>query len=103
MPDDLLENARQQAKLAESSIRGAALLRIARAESAADVPRARRTLLEGLDIIRNLPSSRSEHLLGEARGVAAVSIPGRCFTKQTGDMVYTMAENSWLSQLWLDA
>src|SRR5438105_12499383 len=32
-----------------------------------------------------------------------VSKPGRCFTKQTGDMVYTMAENSWLSQLWLDA
>ena len=32
-----------------------------------------------------------------------MSIPGRCFTKQTGDMVYTMAENSWLSQLWLDA
>jgi hypothetical protein len=32
-----------------------------------------------------------------------VSIPGRCFTKQTGDMVYTMAENSWLSLLWLDA
>jgi hypothetical protein len=25
-------------------------------------------------------------------------IPGRCFTKQTGDMVYTMAENSWLSR-----
>ncbi len=23
--------------------------------------------------------------------------PGRCFTKQTGDVVYTMAENSWLS------
>jgi hypothetical protein len=32
-----------------------------------------------------------------------VSVLGRCFTKQTGDMVYTMAENSWLSQLWLDA
>jgi hypothetical protein len=75
MPDDLLENARRQAKLAESSIRGAALLRIARAESAADVPRARRTLLEGLDIIRNLPSSKREHLLGEARGVAAAVSP----------------------------
>ena len=37
------------------------------------------------------------------QGAAGVSIPGRCFTKQTGDMVYTMAENSWLSQLWLDA
>ena len=32
-----------------------------------------------------------------------MSKPGRCFTKQTGDMVYTMAENSWLSQLWLNA
>lgn len=32
-----------------------------------------------------------------------MSIPGTCFTKQTGDMVYTMAENSWLSQLWLGA
>jgi hypothetical protein len=36
-------------------------------------------------------------------GSGMLSIPGRCFTKQTGDMVYTMAENSWLSQLWLDA
>jgi hypothetical protein len=38
-----------------------------------------------------------------ARGAELLSIPGRCFTKQTGDMVYTMAENSWLSQLWLGA
>ena len=36
-------------------------------------------------------------------GAASVSVLGTCFTKQTGDMVYTMAENSWLSQLWLDA
>ncbi|MGB7265970.1 MAG: hypothetical protein WBC92_10690 [Terracidiphilus sp.] len=36
-------------------------------------------------------------------GAPDLSIPGTCFTKQTGDMVYTMAENSWLSQLWLDA
>jgi hypothetical protein len=32
-----------------------------------------------------------------------MSVLGRCFTNWTGDMVYTMAENSWLSQLWLDA
>jgi hypothetical protein len=38
-----------------------------------------------------------------ALGAELLSIPGRCFTKQTGDMVYTMAENSWLSQLWLGA
>jgi len=36
-------------------------------------------------------------------GGGLMSKPGTCFTKQTGDMVYTMAENSWLSQLWLDA
>jgi hypothetical protein len=39
----------------------------------------------------------------KGRGNVTVSKPGRCFTKQTGDMVYTMAENSWLSQLWLHA
>ena len=38
-----------------------------------------------------------------ARGALTLSVLGTCFTKQTGDMVYTMAENSWLSQLWLDA
>jgi hypothetical protein len=38
-----------------------------------------------------------------ARGTELLSVLGTCFTKQTGDMVYTMAENSWLSQLWLDA
>ena len=37
------------------------------------------------------------------RGANHLSVPGRWFTKQTGDMVYTFAENSWLSQLWLDA
>jgi hypothetical protein len=38
-----------------------------------------------------------------ARGAESLSILGTCFTKQTGDMVYTMSENSWLSQLWLYA
>jgi len=38
-----------------------------------------------------------------ARGAELLSIPGTCFTEQTGDMVYTMAEIGWLSQLWLYA
>ena len=41
--------------------------------------------------------------LSSMNKAAAVSVLGTCFTKQTGDMVYTMAENGWLSQLWLDA
>ena len=38
-----------------------------------------------------------------APGATVLSVPGRCFTKQTGDMVYSMAENSWLSRLRLGA
>ena len=39
--------------------------------------------------------SRSKRL----RGTAGVSIPGTCFTKQTGDKVYTMAEKIGLEQM----
>jgi hypothetical protein len=75
MPDDLLENARQQAEKADPSIRAVALLRIARAEFAADVSRARSTLLEGRDAVRNLPGSIREQFLQEARAVAAAVSP----------------------------
>lgn len=75
MPEDLLENARRQTEKADPSVRAAALLRIARAESAADISRARRTLLEGLDAVRTLQNSAREHLLEEARRVAAAVSP----------------------------
>jgi hypothetical protein len=75
MRDDLLENARQQAEQADTSVRAAALLRIARAESAGDGSRARQTLLEGLEAVQKLTSPVREHLLDEARGVAAAVSP----------------------------
>jgi hypothetical protein len=75
MPEDLLEHARRQAEKADSSMRAAALLRIARAECVADVSRARRTLLEGLAVTRSLPGSVRQHLLEEACGVAAAVSP----------------------------
>jgi hypothetical protein len=37
-----------------------------------------------------------------ARGIE-YEYTGTRFTRQAEDTVYTMAENSWLSQLWLDA
>jgi hypothetical protein len=67
MSDDLLEKARQQAEKAEPSMRSAALLRIARAESVANATQARTSLLEALEIIRNLPSPNREHHFEEAR------------------------------------
>jgi hypothetical protein len=75
MEDELLENARRQAEKADTSICTAALLRIARAESAGDVSRAKRTLLEGLDAVQKLPSPVREHLLEEGRSVAAAISP----------------------------
>lgn len=75
MSDDLLEKARQQAEKAEPSMRSAALLRIARAESVANATQARTSLLEALEIIRNLPSPNREHHFEEARAVAAALDP----------------------------
>jgi hypothetical protein len=72
---DLLERARQQAEHADPSVRAAALLRIARVESAGAPSQARQTLLEGLDAVRKLPSSESDHLFDEARMVAAAVSP----------------------------
>lgn len=75
MPDDLLERARQQADKAGRSVRAAALLRIARAESTVDASRARQTLMEGVAAVRALPSSVREDLFQEARTVAAAVAP----------------------------
>jgi len=75
MRDDLLGTARRQAENANPSMRAAALLRIARAETAEDVSRARKTLLEGLEVVRSLPNSERRHLFEEARSVAAAVSP----------------------------
>jgi hypothetical protein len=75
MEDDLLEKARRQAEKADASIRAAALLRIARAESAGDLAQALRTLLEGLDAIQKLSPAGRDRLLEEARSVAAAVAP----------------------------
>ena len=75
MPDDLLGTARGQAEKTEPSVRAAALLRIARAESGQDVSRALNTLLDSLELVQRLPNSERSHLLEEARSVAAAVSP----------------------------
>jgi len=64
-----------QSETAAPSARAAALLRIARAESAEDLSRAQHTLLEALQAVRMLPNQMREHLLDEARLVAAAVSP----------------------------
>ena len=76
MSDDLLDEARRRAEKADLPVRAAALLRIARAESARDVVRARKTLLEGLGLAGKLQGRERGHLIEEAREVAAAVDPG---------------------------
>jgi len=57
----------------------------------------------GLEMARGWEDSGLAVAPAPKPGSVRWSVLGTCFTKQTGDMVYTMAENSWLSQLWLDA
>jgi hypothetical protein len=75
MQDDLLARARRQAEQADSSVRTVALLRIARAESVGNASQARRTFLEALEGTRDLRGRNREHVLGEAREVAAAVDP----------------------------
>jgi hypothetical protein len=75
MSDDLLGNARRQAEKAEPSTRAAALLRIARVEAVSNATQARASLLEALEIIRNLPNSDLDLHFDEARTVAAAVDP----------------------------
>lgn len=75
MFDDLLAAARQQLHDADLSVRAAALLRIARVESAADTSRAGETLRQGLDQVTRLPDPNREYLLEEAVLVAAAVAP----------------------------
>ncbi len=56
-------------------MRAAALLRIARVESAGEMSHARQTLLQAMNQVRNLPSPNREYLLEEARWVAAAVAP----------------------------
>lgn len=75
MADNLLETAHRQAEQADPSVRAAALLLIARAQSATDVSQARQTLLEGLDAVQMLPASVRDQLFQEARLAAAAVSP----------------------------
>ncbi len=75
MQHDLLSGARRLAEQADPSVRAAALLRIARAESASDIFHAQQTMLEALQQIRLLSDPNREYLLEEAREVAAAIAP----------------------------
>src|SRR5271157_5913056 len=75
MPDDLLARAREQAERSTPPVRAAALLRIARVETATCRHQARRTFEQGLDEVRRLSGLERQFLLEQACLLAAAVAP----------------------------
>jgi hypothetical protein len=75
MPDDLLALALEQAERSEPTVRVAALLRIARVQSAVDRPSARKTFERALSETRGITGVDGSFLLAHARLVAAAVAP----------------------------
>ena len=75
MAGDLLARAREQAERSSPSVRAAALLRIARVESATDRDQARSTFNQGLGEIRRFTGLDREFFLEQACLLAAAVAP----------------------------
>src|SRR4051794_34696820 len=75
MPEDHLARAREQAERSEPSVRAAALMHIARAQTAFDCEQARQTFRRALAEARLLPGRESEFLLEQARLLACAVAP----------------------------
>jgi hypothetical protein len=75
MPDDLLAGALAQAERSEPPVRAAALLRIARVETAFDRGQARLTFQRALDETRRISGRDGEFLLEQAQLLAAAVAP----------------------------
>jgi hypothetical protein len=75
MPDHLLAAAWRQADRSKPPVRAAALMRIARVQTALDRSQARSTFEQGLDETRRLSGSDGEFLLEQAQLLAAAVAP----------------------------
>jgi hypothetical protein len=73
--DDLLASAIEQAEHSKAPVRAAALLRVARVETAVNPSAARDTFDRGLDAIRHLSGLDGEFLLEQAALIAAAVAP----------------------------
>jgi hypothetical protein len=97
MPNDLLADAREQAERSDPAVRAAALLRIARVETAFDRSAARGTFERGLDAIRRILGREGEFLLEQARFVAAAVTP-ELLSGIGGNRSISMSDD-WLVQI----
>lgn len=75
MSGDLLAHARKQADRSSPPVRAAALMRIARVQSASDSGQARITFEMALDEVRNFKGREREYFFEDAQRVAAAFAP----------------------------
>jgi len=79
MPDELLIAALAQAEQSDPSVKGIALLHIARVMAVDDRARAEELMEEGIAIITGLPENQRSILLNEAAPLAGTVSPQRAF------------------------
>ena len=75
MTGDLLRQAREQAERSTPPVRAAALMRIARVQTAVEPDQARKTFEQGLEEVRRLSGRDGEFLLQQAQCLAAAVAP----------------------------
>src|SRR5438309_5709719 len=75
MHEDLLAEAWQQAERSQPLVRAAALMRIARVQTASNPPQALQTFQQALAEVRHLTGSDRETLLDEATLLTAAIAP----------------------------
>lgn len=102
MLHQLLAEARTQAGKSKPDVRAAALMRIARVETAFDCHQARATFEQALKEIRQLPGRDGEFLLQQARLLAAAVAPEHLDNIPAGGHMPHHVESEWLGRIMLD-
>jgi hypothetical protein len=102
MPQDLLARAHEQAKRSEAPVRAAALLRIARVQTAFNREQARQTFQEALAETHRLSGQDCDFLFDQARFLAAAVAPDLLPGIPPGDRGLRQFSSEMLGKIMLD-
>jgi hypothetical protein len=102
MVDELVALALDQAEKSQPAVRAAALLRIARVQTAFDRDLARKTFRRALHETRQLPGLDGQFLLDQARRVAAAVAPESLGEIPSAGRTPDHIDSEWLGKIMLD-
>ena len=102
MVHELLADALDQAEKSKPAVRAAALLRIARVQTAFDRDLARKTFQRALDETRQLPGRDGQFLLDQARRFAAAVAPETLSEIPSSGHTPHHIDSEWLGKIMLE-